>query len=396
MASRRKPRFARCREAAGETGARAHRTGGSRVPRCIVRVLFIFLDGVGLGDADVGRNVFRAAPPPLLTRLLGGRPLVRDAAPLRTSAVSMIALDARLGVAGTPQSGTGQASLFTGVNAAVAFGRHFGPWVPAALRPWLRAESLLALAARAGKSVAFANAYPEEVRAADSALPSDTGSGRSRRAARFLSAGPPIVALGAGVLDRHTPELERGDAVASEITNEGWRERLGRRSVPSITPEEAGRNLSRIAAAHDLTLFAHYSTDHAGHEQSMAAARNALARVDAFLDGLLAARSEDTLVVVASDHGNLEDIATDHTLNPALGLAFGPDHGDVTARWSSILDVTPTVLRVIGVDAAASELPPAQQQSGDDEERSGVDADVEEGIPGNGLHSSEGGLDGEE
>lgn len=328
-----------------------------------MRVLLLFLDGVGLGEHDAARNVFVASPPPNIVKLLDGALPVAGGTPIRTQAATLLALDATLGVAGTPQSGTGHAALLTGTNAAAQFGRHFGPWVPAALRSLVREENLLTRAARAGRSIAFANAYPEEVMAeanaiaeggstsgndsVDAVLPPDLGNGRARRASRYLSAGPPLAALGAGVLNRHTPELERGAAIASEITNEGWRQRLGRRSLPEITPREAGRNLARIVAAHDLTLFAHYATDYAGHQRSMPLAVRALQLVDAFIGGVLEHLPDDALLIVSSDHGNLEDITTDHTRNHAIGLAAGHGHAEITRDWTSITDIVPSILAAL-------------------------------------------------
>jgi hypothetical protein len=292
-----------------------------------------------------------------MRELLGGASPVRESAPFRGDRASLLGLDAELGVSGLPQSGTGQASLLTGVNAVREYGRHFGPWVPASLRPLLRTRGLLAAARDGGLDVAFANAYPEEVievavRGESSGrLPSAAGSRRSRRVSQFLNAGPPLVALGAGVLNRHTSHLVRGEAVASEITNEGWREHLRRSEVPVIGAAEAGRNLARIAARHDLTLYAHYATDYAGHAGRLDAAIAAIERVDAFLGGLLGALESGVLVVVASDHGNLEDCTTGHTRNPALALVVGRGHGEVSHGWSALTDVTPSILERLGVRA---------------------------------------------
>jgi hypothetical protein len=309
------------------------------------RIVLVFLDGVGLGPADPERNALVRARLPVLRGLLDGRAPAAESAPFSGRHASLVGLDARLGVEGLPQSGTGQAALLTGRNAPREFGRHFGPWVPAALRPRLRAESLLALARAAGRDVAFANAYPEEVLTEASAtLPSDASGPRRRRAAQFLNAGPPLAAAGAGALCRHTAHLAQGDAVASEITNDGWRTHLRRAEVPPIRPAEAGRNLARIAAVHDLTLFAHYATDYAGHSGRLEDAVAAIERVDAFLGGLLAAMAPDTTVVVASDHGNLEDCGAGHTLNPALALVTGPGHEATARDWSALPDVAPSLL----------------------------------------------------
>jgi hypothetical protein len=307
----------------------------------VARVLFLFLDGVGLGDADPSYNAFVVARLPTFARLLEGRFAERDSAPFHGGAASLVALDALLDVEGVPQSGTGQAALLTGKNAAQLYGRHFGPWIPTKLRALVRDESVLALARAGGSRVTFANAYPEEL----VALSTNAG-GDSSRLPSFLRAGPPLAALGANVLDRGTAELERGDAVASEITNQAWRERLGRTALPIIDASQAGRNLARIAAANDLTLFAHYATDYAGHERDLGRAVSALERVDEFLGGLIDSLG-DTVLIVASDHGNIEDSRVGHTRNPVLCLVTGPDHADIARGLSSLIDVAPIVLRVI-------------------------------------------------
>jgi 2,3-bisphosphoglycerate-independent phosphoglycerate mutase len=313
-----------------------------------VRVLFVFVDGVGLGPDDPARNpVAVAALPALIDLLSGRRPLLGQERVEGGSAV-LVAIDATHGHPGTPQSGTGHATLLTGHDAVRAFGRHHGPWVPTSLRSLVAEESILRRAKLAGRDVAFANAYPEEL---VDRLPRDrplaevvTGRGLGP-----LRAGPPLAALGAGELTRHTPELERGDAVASEITNDGWIERLHRATLPRVTPADAGANLARIAARHDLTLFAHYTTDYVGHRGSFDEAVAALERLDAFLGGLRATLPGDTLLVVASDHGNIEDVTREHTLNPALGLLVGPGHRDVARDIHQLRDVPHAILRALDV-----------------------------------------------
>lgn len=267
-------------------------------------VLFLFLDGVGIGADDPSRNPFLQARLPILAGLLGGAlPTLAHPTP-STARARAIPLDARLGVEGLPRSGTGHAALLTGADAPRIFGRHFGPWVPSTLRPLVEEENLLRRARDRGQRVAFANATPR----------------------RFLDAplrrwaGPPLAARGAGLLDRHEEALVAGEAVASEIVNTGWRKGLGVTAAPDLSPREAGGVLARIVDAHDLTLFAHYDTDLVGHRGGMSGAIAALERVDAFLGGILDGFPRETLLVVASDHGNLEEVGVGHTLNPALGL----------------------------------------------------------------------------
>lgn len=299
---------------------------------------------MGVGHDDADRNPFLQAEIPTLRDLLDG-PVPTLAEPERAGPRAVaFPLDATLGVSGTPRSGTGQTALLTGHNAAELHGAHFGPWAPVALRPLLADENLLRRAADGGLRVAFANAYPRGYR--------DRVSPRS-------VAPVTLAADAAGLLVRHREALGRGDAIATEILNDGWRKRIGA-AVPEIRPEDAGRNLARIAADHDLTLFAHYGTDHAGHRRSEEAAVSALVRIDRFLRGVVEALDPEACLLVASDHGNIEDLRTQHTRNPALGLLAGS--GAVRRRHEihDIRDVAPAVVRWLGGDPGPSPHPSAR------------------------------------
>ncbi|HEX9106623.1 MAG TPA: alkaline phosphatase family protein [Longimicrobiales bacterium] len=331
-------------------GALPPLTGATRAPR---RLLFLFLDGVGIAPADAAVNALAAARLPVLRGLLDGAPPTVEGLGSHAAA-TLLGLDATLGVDGLPQSGTGQTALLTGENAPRLFGRHFGPWVPTALRPLMAERSILARARAAGRTIAFANAYPEELLELARARPG-LGSEAGTRAGDFsadalarlpgpLRAGPPLAALGAGALTRHTPELERGEAVSSEIVNDGWIERLARTHLPHIPPEEAGHNLAAIAVAHELTLYAHYTTDAAGHHRELPPAIAAIERVDAFLGGVLQALPPDVLLVLTSDHGNVEDCRAGHTRNPAMFLAAGEGHQELATDLRSLTDVAPRLL----------------------------------------------------
>lgn len=302
------------------------------------RVLFVFLDGVGVGEPDPSVNPLVAGADrlPTLTALLGGRAPTLDESRVEGPAGRSFPLGATLDVEGTPQSGTGQAALLTGESAAELFGRHFGPWTPVALRPLVEKRSVLRVASDRGHSVTFANAYPRGW----------PGPGRGRHIA-----GPPLAARGAGVLDRHEEALAEGLAVASEILNDGWRERLGHRNVPTVTARQAGANLSRISRDFDLTLYAHYATDTAGHRRDLDAGLAALRRVDEFLGGVREELAPDTLLLLASDHGNLEDARVGHTRNPALGMASGPG-AEAAARLRDLRQVAGFVLDLLAARGA--------------------------------------------
>jgi hypothetical protein len=189
-------------------------------------------------------------------------------------------------------------------------------------------ENFLSRASDEGAAVRFANAYPEGY----------PGARSSRRVAAV-----PLAALAAGLLQRNQAELATGEAVASEIVNDAWIRHFSA-NLPRVSAERAGANLARVSRGSDLTLFAHYDTDAAGHSGEMSRAVQALERVDAFLAGILSEIDRRTLVLVVSDHGNIEDVRAGHTKNPALGLAFGKLAGRLSIP-KRITDIAEFILR---------------------------------------------------
>src|SRR5262245_6848802 len=90
-------------------------------------ILFIFVDGIGLGDDDPTINPFAVANMPTLTALSAGKRWLRDTGRQETPRAIFIPTDPRLGVPGRPQSGTSQAAILTGRNIPQIVGEHYGP-----------------------------------------------------------------------------------------------------------------------------------------------------------------------------------------------------------------------------------------------------------------------------
>jgi hypothetical protein len=89
----------------------------------MTRVLLIFIDGLGLG-ADRECNPLVVIPTPGLRSYLAGASLSARSVGGQRGGAILLSLDACLGVEGLPQSATGQATLFTGVNAPAQLGYH--------------------------------------------------------------------------------------------------------------------------------------------------------------------------------------------------------------------------------------------------------------------------------
>jgi len=125
-----------------------------------MKILFLFLDGVGLGANDPDINPFARAVLPNLKSLLQGKTLQYEAAPFVGERATLLALDACLGVEGLPQSATGQATLLTGTNVPAMLGYHYGPKPNLLIAQFLKNGSLFSKLGKNGKQAILINAYP--------------------------------------------------------------------------------------------------------------------------------------------------------------------------------------------------------------------------------------------
>jgi len=291
--------------------------------------LLLFVDGIGLGPDDPAINPFASARTPTLTRLLG-RNLTHTDAPIKRDGALLVPIDATLGVDGLPQSATGQTALLTGLNAPQLAGHHITAYPTAQLKDLLTEHNIFAQVRRLGGTTTLANAYTSEYFAAVEA-------GRLRHAAITFSA------LSAGVELRDLDDLRAGRAVFHDLTNA--RLRSWGYDVPEISPQQAGRNLGGITSERHLTVFEFFLTDLAAHRRIPIAAEAVVEMVDALLGGVLdAVDLARTLVLMVSDHGNLEDRRHDvHTRNPVPALLVGFGRESVGSALRSLMDVTPAL-----------------------------------------------------
>lgn len=289
-------------------------------------VIFVFLDGVGLGANDPVTNPLASATMPYLTELLGGR-LTRELPDVTKPDLVFRQLDATLGVDGLPQSATGQTTLLTGVNGAAAMGRHYGPWPGPTLKAVI-AQGTLFDRAKELHGAVLANAYPPQYFAAM--------GGR-----RYRPNAPVVAATAAGTELRDLDAYRAGLAVGPDIDGA----RLVRLS-PDLPPQGVDGTaaaLMRLAHSASFVFFDVWPTDALGHARDFEGAVKLLGLVDGLLSRIFGA---DVTVVVTSDHGNLEDVSSgQHTLNKVPLLVSGRGAAAFVAA-KSLLDVAPAIRRV--------------------------------------------------
>jgi 2,3-bisphosphoglycerate-independent phosphoglycerate mutase len=286
-------------------------------------VLLLFVDGLGLGRPDPESN-------PLVRARLTRLRLTQDA-PAPDSAATLVSTDACLGIPGLPQSATGQASILAGLNAPAAVGRHINGYCTKSLAALLDGHSLFSRVKDGGGEATFANAYTPRF---------------LEKPPRFLSV-TTIATRQAGMRIRTLEDLARGEALFHDFTNRLLPERGY--FLPSVTPQEAGRRLAALTSGHTFTMYEHFLTDLAGHAQDMARAIEVLENLEGLLDGLLSHLDLSRhLVILASDHGNIEDLSTkQHTLNPVPTLLWGDGSSGVAAGIRNLADIAPAILRYL-------------------------------------------------
>lgn len=305
------------------------------------RVLFVFLDGVGVAGHAGPANPFAQVPTPTLDAWVEGSFSAWDGARRDDGALLASAIDATLGREGLPQSATGQGALLTGQDTVSAMNGHYGPWPGPTLKRLLAEGNLFTWArAQAGpRGARHANAYPP-------------GFFAALQGGRLRLNVPAHAAREAGLDLADLDAYRAGEAVAADLDGAYF---AASGAVPSGGPAsgggaafEAGGRLARLAAGSLLTFFDVWTTDRAGHRADVAASVDLTARLDAFLGGLLAARPDGVTVVLTSDHGNFEDLRHGrHTRRPVPLLVAGPG-----ARWfrevRTIREVAPAIRSVWG------------------------------------------------
>lgn len=320
-----------------------------------MKFLFLFLDGVGLGGNSQQSNPLFFSQTPFLDFLLEGQKLILSTTPFNSNICTLLDLDCRMGVEGLPQSATSQTSLITGINAAKVLGYHYGPKPnpeiiallsennsshPHKLIPTNKTiphgtvfKNLL----DKGKSVGFINAYPPQYFHAIQT--------RRRNHSVF-----PLAATMAGLNLHDMYDLFRGVALSADFTGQGWLDHLNIKGTPLLSPVLAGEKLANLSRKYEFSFFEFWLSDYAGHKQDMANSVMIIELLDQVIQGLV--KNWDLgndLILVTSDHGNLEDLSTrKHTYNRVPGFLIGnPYYRKIFLKSvESIQDIAPFIYKV--------------------------------------------------
>ena len=288
-------------------------------------VLFVFIDGLGIGRRDENNPFTRIENDNLLAYFAGEkRDLIFDGL--------MIPTDPRLGVEGRPQSASGQTTILTGVNAPKLLGHHKQGFPNQILRDVIKENSVFLQLKNVNVTEnVFANAYTPQF---------------FTEPPRWKSA--TTCAVEAAALPyRKLPDLLGGKALFHDFTNKTLRERGF--DIPVFSAVEAAEILAGLAANHRFTLYEHFMTDKIGHDRDFNKAETHLPLLANFIgETLKRIDLEKTTVILTSDHGNIEDLSVrNHTLNDVPTIIWGREKDKIAERIKDLTDITPAILRLL-------------------------------------------------
>lgn len=284
-----------------------------------MKVLFLFIDGLGIRP-PAPDNPVNTEVCPVLCRLMEKY---------------SVAIDAQLGITDKPpQSATGQATMFTGVNCAKAMGRHCTGFPGPELRRIISKNNLFLELGRMGVKTCFANAY-----VVDSA--DELELMRNKSVTTVMAQTVPEVI-------RTLDHLYADAAVTQDITRETLQECC--MDVPVVSPQKAAEDLFALSSAHEFTLFEFYQTDVTGHSLDYARACAVLRIYDRFLGALWRyVETSGITLVITSDHGNIENMSDrGHTMNRVPFVVAGPSAVALREKVHSLCDITPAITGMFG------------------------------------------------
>jgi 2,3-bisphosphoglycerate-independent phosphoglycerate mutase len=308
-------------------------------------LIFIFLDGVGIGQASA-ENPFYVAKAKYLPFYQGGM-ILPDGTPIK-------AIDPLLGVAGLPQSATGQTSLYTGENIPRLLGQHKASYPTRQMRQVIYQKNLLGLLKHNGHNAVFINAYPMHGQVFSNNHIRLFPTGEFEFSPDFpelfkrgiSTTSCMMVATGQRPFDEADILAER--ALFQDFSNR-WLIQKGLQ-LPEFSPEKAAEILFHAMPRYDFMLFEYFQTDLYGHRHHFDQQVQLIAQLDRLIGSLISRLNPDSdTLCLTSDHGNLEDSTTTaHTLNPVPFITWGKDSDSLRDAVNCLTDITPALVASFG------------------------------------------------
>jgi len=292
-------------------------------------IILIFIDGLGLGSDDPATNPCLDSHIHIFSSYKKNKekfPVWRNGWCLPT--------DATLGIKGLPQSATGTATLLTGINCAKEVKKHVPGFPTNNLIEIIRRESILKKVNQQNLGSTFINAY----RPLFFKLKEKTKWRLSTTTVANLAAGNSFYPL---------EDLKKRKCIYHDYTNKHLIKRGFK--VPVFSSSEAAEILTETSREYNFVLYEYFLTDRAGHAQDMQKAVQVLIQIENLIINLIdLINFKDSLLIVSSDHGNIEDLSVKtHTRNYVGTYVWGNQSEKFISEVNDLSDLTKIILKFL-------------------------------------------------
>lgn len=290
------------------------------------KIIFIFIDGFGIGNKN-RYNPFYRVQSPIFSFFKND---FKDKNKLIINKGYLYSINTQMGLKGTPQSATGQTALFTGCNTGQILKKHVCGFPNKELRKLLVKDNLLLSSQKKGYKSIFFNCYPtyaEELSQGQLSI-NNKGEIKIKNNTHIVSSllkkisVTTTIALSLKQYFFNIMDLKDEKTIYQEFTNTILHRK--NKDIPVFSPKKAGYILSQSIKDYDFVLYEYFQTDVAAHKQDMKRVCEIARDLDLFIDTLLLnVNLKDTTVIITSDHGNFEDLSIKrHTNNPVPLFIF--------------------------------------------------------------------------
>jgi 2,3-bisphosphoglycerate-independent phosphoglycerate mutase len=305
------------------------------------KLIFIFLDGVGIGP-NIDKNPLYKVQAEYLPFYHGALSLP-DGTPVKS-------IDANLGVAGLPQSGSGQTTLYTGVNIPQMIGEHKSSYPTRAMRKQILEKNILSKLKQNGLDAVFINAYPIYSRLFREPHIQIKPNGEFHfspafpRLFRRRVSATSCMMVASGQPAFNEDDILAEESVFQEYTNR-WLNEKGLK-LPEFSPEKAAEIIFNASLKRDFLLYEYFQTDLYAHRHSFEDQLRLIEDLNRLLEKLFSLMDPEThTFLLTSDHGNLEDHTTrSHTRNPVPLVVWGKDSEPLRDTIDDLSHVTPAIV----------------------------------------------------
>ncbi len=286
-----------------------------------MKVIFTFIDGVGIGEKDRTANPVYSTEQHILAGLIDN---------------ARFQADASMGVEDLPQSATGQTTIFTGVNAPEVLNRHLSGQPTISLKKVIYKSNIFSELIKRGYKVTSSNVYRDEY--LENML-----NVKDRKHRPSVTS---VMSMAAGIDFRTVNEFINENGVYHDITGDILKE--SEYKVEPITPQKAAQILYRLSRNYDFTLYEHFLTDIQGHKGDFDEAVKIIDRLDSFFAELIKQMDfEQDVLIITSDHGNIEDMSVHtHTMNKVPVIVLGKKAENVKTEIHSLTDIMSFILEL--------------------------------------------------